>query len=78
MRKAISFLLFVVIMSCIFCSQAYYQKNKVTPNKVTPWPRSNPTGPKRWAKGYTKIEYGLAVNSLGDTIRIKEFHQYKR
>lgn len=72
MKKLISFLLFVVLMSCVFCS-GYLYKSK----KSGGWPASRPTGPKRWAYGYTKIEYGLAVNSLGDTIKIKEIHQWR-
>ena len=71
MRKVISFGLFLLILSVtVYCSSMHHRTK-------TGWPPSNPTGPKRWAYGYTKIEYGLAVNHLGDTIKIKEFHQHK-
>jgi len=73
MKKLISFLLFAVILSFVFCSGYLYRSKK-----VVPFPPSKPTGPKRWAYGYTKIEYGLAVNHLGDTIPIKEFNEYGR
>lgn len=65
MKKAITLTLFGCILFAV-CFSATRRKRKPTPAK-----------PNHYACGYTKIEYGLAVNSKGDTIKIKEIHQYK-
>jgi hypothetical protein len=65
MKKRATFILFLILVGVTLYSNRPKQKKRVKANK-----------PHHYAYGYTKIEYGKAVNHRGDTIKIKEIHQW--